>query len=175
MRFGAIVDAVGDEDAKGDEELVAGDHATADLTGCGLGLVHGSEDGESANAQTCNPAAESDLIPSVQGGHLDDNTNAENNIPENDGKLPAERVCDRCADNGANEGTDRQQGNDRTRADLRKPIFVCLWVVSVSESLEEVLHLEEARDLTSVVTEDETAKRHDHDHGEDARSEELDW
>ena len=52
MRFGAIVDAVGDEDAKGDEELVAGDHATADLTGCGLGLVHGNLSRDETDTET---------------------------------------------------------------------------------------------------------------------------
>jgi hypothetical protein len=171
VAFGSVVDAVGDEDTESNEELVAGYHASADLTGRGLRLVHRGENWKCSDAETCNPTAKSDLIPFRQGSHLNDHTNAEHDVPEDDGELPAEGVCDGCTNDGANEGTDGQQTNNGTRADLWECRSASVGISRVTESQEEIIHFEESRDLTRVITEDETTKRHDHDHGEDARSE----
>ena len=89
----AIIDATGEEDAKGDEELVGADKGAADLARGGLGLVHGGHDGEAADADAGDPAAEGDLVPGGCRGDLDDDADDEDDVEDDDGEASAERVC----------------------------------------------------------------------------------
>ena len=62
-RFGAIVDAAGEEDTKRDEKLIGADESAADLTGSGLSLIHGHEERKSSYTETGNPTAYNNLLP----------------------------------------------------------------------------------------------------------------
>lgn len=57
FHFGSKVDAISNEDTERDEELVAGYKRAADVSRRGLGLVHGRENGQTADTKTCNPTA----------------------------------------------------------------------------------------------------------------------
>ena len=65
---GTQVDEVGQEDTEGDEQLVATDHGTTDVTGGTLTLVHGDEQGAGTNTQTSGPTTHDHLDPVAGGG-----------------------------------------------------------------------------------------------------------
>lgn len=109
-----VVDDVGDEDTEGDEQLEGTDHGTTDLTGSRLGLVHGDDAGQSTNAKSHDPTAESNLIPFVLGGDLDDDTDDVDDGPEGDGELAANSVGNGGSHQGANHSTDGELSNGQT-------------------------------------------------------------
>lgn len=104
----AEVDDVGDEDTEGDEELESTDHGTTDLAGSRLGLVHGDNAGERTDTETGDPTAESNLVPLVIGGNLNNDTDDVDEGPERDGELAANAVRNGGSNQGTNHSSDRQ-------------------------------------------------------------------
>lgn len=88
--------------------MVAGYKRAADIARSSLGLVHGREDGEATDTETSDPAADRDLVPDGCGGDLHDDTDAEDDVPEDDGVFATELVGDGGGDESAEEGTDGQ-------------------------------------------------------------------
>lgn len=99
VRHGAVVEAGGEEDADGDEELVRADHGATDPGRRTLGLEHGHEERQGADTETSNlfeqvrdsnsvgelrdltyPAAHHDLDPVTVGGDLDDETYGDDEV-----------------------------------------------------------------------------------------------
>jgi hypothetical protein len=115
--FRAEVDAVRDEDSKGNEELVARHERTTDVSRRCLGLVHGREDRQATDTETCYPATEGDLVPDGSGGDLDNDTDAEDDVPEDNAVLAAKLVGERRSNQGTDQGTDGE-----------------LWVVRISST-----------------------------------------
>lgn len=105
---GTVVDDVGDEDTKGDEELEGTHHGTPNLSGSRFTLVHGDDAGQSTNPQTSHQTAHGNLIPLGGGGHLDDDADNVDEGPEGDGQFPAETVCNGSSHQGANHRTNRE-------------------------------------------------------------------
>jgi hypothetical protein len=103
--FCAEVDTVRDEDSERDEELVARHERATDVSRRGLGLVHGREDREAANTEACYPSTKGYLVPDCGGGDLDNDTDAEDDVPEDDAVLAAELVGDRRSDQCTYQGT----------------------------------------------------------------------
>jgi len=109
------------------------------------------------------------LIPGVVGRDLNNDTDAEDDIPENDRSTATECICDWSSHDGANQSTDGEKTDDQSGAIVREGAVSRSALVA--ESVQEVFHFEKTRDLTGVVTKDHPADRDDKDHGEDARSE----
>lgn len=82
---GAVIDDIGDEDTKGDEELEGTDHGTTNLPGSRLTLVHGHDAGQSTNTQAGNQPTNSNLVPFCGRRDLDDDADDVDDRPEGDG------------------------------------------------------------------------------------------
>lgn len=147
----AIVEAGGQEDAHGDEELVSADHGTSDPGRRRLGLVHGDKQTQGTNAQAGHESANHDLIPCRDRRNLDNETDGHNKTPERDGGPATNAVGDGCGHQGSDESTDGQESDNETGADIAEVLGAIR--VGLAKSVQEIGHLKETRDLTSVVTE----------------------
>lgn len=162
---GTQVDEVGQEDTEGDEQLVATDHGTTDVTGGTLTLVHGDEQGASTNTQTSGPTTHDHLDPfSGGGGDLDDQADHEDNTPEGDGPLAADLVGDGGSDESTDQGTNRQKTGQETGADVTQVPFALSVLHTIAAEI--VGFLLETGDLTSVITEEETTHGDEDGHDE---------
>lgn len=132
----------------GDEQLIRADHRATNPRGRRLGLVHGDQQGQGANAEASNETADHDLVPGGVGSDLDDETDGDNEAPEGDGWATADAVGDGGGDEGADEGSDGEQGDDEAGADdgeIGRPIGV-----SLSESFEDESPLSGLRSFDCV-------------------------
>jgi len=143
------VDNVGDEDAKGHEQLESADHGTTDLTGSRLGLVHGDDTGKSTDTQTGDPTTDGNLVPFVGGGDLHNDTDDVEEGPEGNGELAADSVGNGGSHKGTNHGTNGQKTDNKTIADVAEDVFTRSGIV-LGEPHLEIGHSSETRDLTCV-------------------------
>jgi hypothetical protein len=100
---------VSGENSKGNEELVTRYERTSHVAWRGLGLVHGRKDRKSSYTQTGDPTTKRYLVPCVCCGNLNDDPDAEDDVPEDNGVFATEFVGDRGGDYSTHEGTDRKQ------------------------------------------------------------------
>lgn len=170
--LGAVVDTVGDEDTEGDEQLVGGDESTTGLAGRGLGLVHGRQDGERADAETVNKTANDDLVPLVGGGDAHDVADDVDDAPEGDGELAAEPIGDGGGDQSANQAAGAEHGDHQTLTNVTETEDAVL--LGVAKVFPEVCHLCVTRDGTTFPSEDETTERDEQAHDDDPEVEDLD-
>ncbi|PNY27449.1 hypothetical protein TCAP_02624 [Tolypocladium capitatum] len=112
VRHGAVVEARGEEDAHGDEELVRAHHGAADPRRRRLGLVHGHDQGQAADAEARDEPPDHDLVPGVRGGDLHDEAEGCGGAPQRDAGAPADAVRDGGAGQGADERADGEQRDD---------------------------------------------------------------
>lgn len=171
--LGTVVDAVGDEDTEGDEQLVGGDESTTCLAGSGLGLVHWREDGERANAKTVNETANDDLVPLIRSSNAHDVADDVDDAPEGDGELAADVVRDGGRDQSANQATSAEHCYHQTLTNITETQDAVL--LSVAKVFPEVGHLRVTGDGTTFPSEDETTERDEQAHGYDLEVEDLDW
>jgi hypothetical protein len=73
----AQVEAGGDQNAEGDEQLICSGEGASDGFRRSLGLIQRRCGGQSANANARNPAANSNLPPAFHRGDLDDDAQGE--------------------------------------------------------------------------------------------------
>lgn len=161
VRVGAVVEARGEEDAQGDEELVRAHQGPSDPGGCRLGLEHGDHETEGADAESGDETAEHELDPGGGGGDLNDKAHGDDGAGEGDGGAAAEGVGEGGAQQGADEGADGEKADDEAGAEVGEGAVL-------AEAGLEVGHFEEARDLTRVVAKDETAHGDEDAHAEGA-------
>jgi hypothetical protein len=109
--LGAEIDAVGDEDAQRDEELVGADQRSANVSGAGLALVHGHQQTQRADPETSDPTTHGDLVPFADGGgDLDGDADADHDTPPGDRPFPSHAVCN---------GSGNQRAHERSNGQLR--------------------------------------------------------
>lgn len=89
----AVVDAVGDEDADGDHELVRADDGATDLTRCGFGLEHGDTDGNDTETEAGEKTRHGHVHPACLGGDLDSVANDEDEDAVDDALATTEPIC----------------------------------------------------------------------------------
>lgn len=154
--LGAIVDAVGDKDTEGDEELVGGDESTTDLAGSGLGLVHGRQDGQGTDAEAVNQTANDDLVPLVLCGDADYVADNVDDVPKGDAVLAAESVGNGRGDEGTDQAANAEHTDHQTLADIAE--FQGAIVHLVTEAVFKVVHLRVAGDGTTFPSEDEATE-----------------
>lgn len=160
--LGAEVDAVGDKDTEGNEELVGGDQGAADLARRCLGLVHGSQDGQGADAKAINEAADNDLVPLALSGDADNVADDVDNVPEGDAVLAAELVRERTRDESTHQAANAKHTNHQALshvAELEAVVFL-----NVTKAIPEVVDLCVTGDGTTFPSEDETAERDEQAH-----------
>lgn len=105
--LGSQVNAVGKEDTKSDEQLVATDHGTTDLARSTLTLVHGNEQGATTNAKTSHPTAHDHLNPFTgRGRDLNNQADIEDDTPESDRPFTTKLIGYRSGNQSTNQGTD---------------------------------------------------------------------
>lgn len=149
LGLGAPVDHLGGPDAQGDEELVRGDDDAADDGGSTLGLVHGHDDGQGADAHAADQSPDGELGPVVRGGYLDDGADAGEEGGGRNGQPAADEVGHFARNQRADEGADADQsyngalpGGAEVVGSIELPF---------AKSLLEVLHEEEAGYLTAAA------------------------
>lgn len=170
--LGAVVDTVRDEDTEGDEQLVGRDEGTTGLAGRRLRLVHWSQDGEGADAETVNKTANDDLVPLVLSRDAHDVADDVDDAPEGDGELAAELVGDGGRDQSANKATSAEHGNHQTLPNITEAEDAVL--LGVAKVIPEVCHLCVTGDGTTFPPEDETTERDEQAHDDDPQVEDLD-
>lgn len=150
--LGAVVDARGKEKTDCDAELVSRDQGAADLAGSNLGHVQDDDgrdetDAEAGNKSTSNDEAE------TRRGSLERDTDHEDGTAANDGKSASDPVGQVTGDESAKEGTSREDGSDeRLFPDSEGD------GVGAIDNVDEVIHTQNARDITRVVAEENTAE-----------------
>merc|ERR1712187_192179 len=138
--LGAQVDEVGEEDTEGDEELVATDDGTTDVTGGGFTLIHGNDQRTTTNAKTGDPATNDHLVPlASRRTDLNDQTDIEDETPESNGPFPTQPVGQGGTAEGTDQGTDGQQTDNQTGADRTESIGAIGLEFTIT--LEIVAHL----------------------------------
>ena len=91
--LGCVVDDRSEEKADGDGPLVAGDDGTTDPFGGALGLVHGDEGGDEADAETGEDTADDERGPLVAAG-LESDAGGEDGGRDEDTAATADPVSD---------------------------------------------------------------------------------
>ena len=160
--LGSQVDQVGNEDPQRHEQLVAADHGPTDVPRCTLTLVHGDEQRATTDPQTGHPPADDHLPPvTCRGSHLNNDPNDQDHAPQGDGPLAAKSVGNGSSDQSTDQGTDGQQSDNETGADVAE---VVLAVAVLPIPVQVVAHLLESGDLTSVVSKQQTAHGDEESH-----------
>lgn len=162
---GTQVDAVGQEDTEGHKKLVATDHGTTDVSRSTFALIHRHEQRATTDAETSDPTANDHLIPVSRGGRdLNDQTNIQDHAPKTDGPLAAQLVRDGCSSKRTNHGTNGKQSDDETRTDCAELVITVR--IELTIPLQIIAHFLEARDLASIITEQETSHGNEQGHDE---------
>jgi hypothetical protein len=171
---GTQVDTVGEEDTQGNEQLVATDHRTTDVTGGTFTLVHRHEQGAASDTKTSDPTADDHLVPvAIRGGNLHNQSNVEDHTPKRDRPFAAELVGHGSTDEGTDHSTDRQQTDNQTGPGGTERVFAVGTKLTIS--LQVVAHLLEAGDLTSVISEQKTTHGDKEGHHQGTRGDPRDW
>ena len=117
------VDTVCEENTKRDEQLIGTDHGTTDVLRGTLSLVHGHNQGASANTKTSSPTAHDNLDPVTGGGRdLNNDSDHEDNTPDSDGPFPAQLISERSTTESTNKRSDRQKTDNQTGPDVAEGI-----------------------------------------------------
>lgn len=178
----SLLGAVGSEgsakETDGDGPLVTGNDGTTDPTRSGLGLVHGDNGGQNTDAHTGNNTT-ADKNTEVGGGHLHDDTGAEDSESDLHAPSSTENVRDRSTGKGTDESTGREnRDNERGVAGAQIPAWLGRAKIGVggdvdgvelTKGLLEVLHDQKTRDCTRVVAVEDTTEsgsRSDQDGGQ---------
>lgn len=98
---GAVVEARGEKDAQGDEELVRAHERAADPRRRRLGLEHGHHEAERADAQPCHQPAQHELHPRRRRRDLDDEADGHDAARQADGRAATQGVGQGRAEQGA--------------------------------------------------------------------------
>lgn len=147
-----VVEAGGEEDTEGDEELVRADQGSSDPGRGGLGLEHRDDETEGADSKASDQATNHDLLPRSFSSDLDNETDGSNDAPKRDGQPAAEAVGNGSRDESADESTDGEEADDQAGADSAES-GGSIGGFALAEALEEVGHLKEAGHLTGIVSE----------------------
>lgn len=153
----------GEENAEGDEKLIGANEGTANPWRCGLGLEHGNNETESTDTEASDQAANHDLFPCSFSGNLDDETDGSDEAPEGDGVPATKLVGDGGGAQGTDEGTDGEETDDQTGADVAE-LDGAVGLV-LAEPVEKVGHLQESGDLTRVIAKDHATHGDEDTHG----------
>ena len=106
-----VVDARGEEQTNGDAELVARDNGATNLAWCDFAHVQNDDGRDETDTKTSNDTTSDEQF--VLGrGSLHDASNGVDNAASEDGGSAAEEVGQVTSDDGAEEGTERQEGHD---------------------------------------------------------------
>ena len=71
-------------------------------------MVHWSKYRETTNAKTSNQTSDGNLIPFQTSTDLDDDTNAKDEVPEDNRCFATKGICDRRSDDSTTKGSDRE-------------------------------------------------------------------
>lgn len=120
---------------------------------------------------------------------MDNQSNVEDKTPAKDAPFPAKFVCNWTANKSTHESTNGQlkrlemetrveqttyERNDQTRSNIAKVISTTI-VVSLPKPLLKVLHAQETRDLSSVISKNESAHRDKDSHDERMDGQSRHW
>lgn len=160
-------------DTEGDEKLVRGDENTTDGLWCGLSLVHGNDDGKSANTDTLDETADGELSPVAGGGDFDQGTDHAEKGRGRDGVTTTNQVGQLTGDQGADERTSAEVGSDGTLADGGEAASAR--GIGLTETVTVIGHVEETGDLSGGVSEHETTNRGDETQEPGDEGSSADW
>lgn len=149
VRIRAVVEAGGQEDSHGDEQLVGTDESATNPRGRRLGLIHGDQQTEGTDTKAGHQSTDHDLFPSSKGRDLNDKANRDDDTPETDGNAAADPISNRGSHESADQCANGQQTNNQARSDIAESVFVSL---TLTKSFQKVGHLQETRNLTGIIT-----------------------
>lgn len=157
--LGTVVDAGSQHESDGDAELVAGDDGTANLAGSDLRHVQDDDGGDEADTETSNETTGNEQTKAA-GRSLKNNTNDEDEAASDDSSTATEPISEVTSDQSTKEGSSGENRDDEglsgrgnhesggTRFAHRQ----------VFEGRDEVVHTDDTRDVTRVITEEDTTK-----------------
>lgn len=149
-----------------DSPLVTGNNGTTDPARSSLRLVHGNNGGENTDTETSNDTT-TDEDTKISGGHLHDDTNAEDEESNLHTPSSTEDIRDGSTGESTDEGTSGENRDNERGVAGAQVVTRLLGTIGVggdvdgvelTEGLLEVLHDKETRDGTSVVTEEDTTE-----------------
>lgn len=172
--LGGVDHAVGEQDTDGDAELVTSNNGTTDLLGGNLRHVQNDNGGDETDTETSNETTSSHDTE-ASGSGLEDTTNAEDSTTHDDGDTATDEISDITSHDGAKEGTGRQDGGnqgDLAGPDRENSIAVVLdllvggrktreldiGVFCASVLLDNIVHVQDTSNPTSIITEEDTSK-----------------
>ncbi len=109
--LGGVVDAGGNHETQGDGELIAGDDGTTNLAGSDLGHVQDDDGRDETDTETSDDTADGEES-NGGGSQLESNTDGKDTAASDDGSPTSEPVGEVTGENGAEEGTGGEDGDD---------------------------------------------------------------
>lgn len=134
----SVRESHGSSDSPAATYLVARNQSTTNVTRARLSLVHGHKQRKSTHAQTSHPTTHHNLDPVVGRRDLDNKADAEDDAPQTYRVSSADPVCDGSSNERADESTDGQHADNKTRPDVAEVVFAI--VVALAEMPQEVGH-----------------------------------
>ena len=160
----AVLHSVGDDGCKhqtnGDGKLVARNNGATNTLWSDLGHVQDVDGRNESNTNTCNQTTDNELWDS-HSRDLDDDTNGEYTATSNDGSTTTDPVGKSTREDGTEERTGGQDGNDE-RLVVRCELISGSMLDEVrgvrTKVVDEVVCAENTVDVSGVVTEQDTSK-----------------
>jgi len=147
------------------------DDSSTNLLGSRLGHIERYKDRQGTNTKAGNPSSHDNTNPlSVGDGDLNGNTDDEDQAPPWNGSAASNLVGEWCGKQSTDQSTDTEKSDNQTGSDVGEVESAIR--VLLAETLKEVVHLEEARNLASVITKDEASHGSNdrHDDGPDSHA-----
>ena len=109
--LGSVIDAVGEQDTDGYEELITRHDSPADFAWSDFGHIQDDDGGHEANASASDKTANNHKGESGRGD-LHNDTNGEDNATCDDGAPSADEISNVTTDDGTEKGSRREDGRD---------------------------------------------------------------
>lgn len=154
--LGTVGSTVTQKDTQGDTQLEANNQSTSDLFRSDFGDEKRRDDRHGTDGETGNKTTDEELVPFVSGGDLDNDTDDVNDHREHKTDSSTVDISDLTEENTTDSTTNVENGDHQTDSDVGQVVLTSS--VQLTESLDEVRHVHETGDGTSVETEHETTK-----------------
>lgn len=161
--LGSIVDAGRQEEADADAELVSRNDSAADLAGSNLGHVQNDDGGDETDTEASDQSSSHNKTEACRGG-LEDDTHDKDSAAENDRGATTDPISKITSNESSEEGTGRENRGDERLVGRGEGSGVRSF-----DGVDEVFHAHDARDVTRVVSKEDTTES-----GEDAHQVGLD-
>lgn len=156
VSLSTVSSTVTQEDTQSNTQLEADNQSTSDLLRSDLGNEKWRDDGNGTDSQTSDKTTNKELVPSSLRRNLDNDTDNVNHHREHKTNSSTVHVTNLTKEDTTNSATNIENRDHQTNSNVGQVVVTS--GIKLTKSLDEIGHVDETRDGTSVETEDETTK-----------------